>query len=265
MYLHAKAALITLAIAIIFSSPVIPPAAAADAPDFEAMDKDVLVYLAKQQAARIEQLEAKIKQLEAQIGAEHGGSAAVVRGDVTLIRDGSWVVTIDRIEQQDVGQYRDEIDRLREQLSGTYSAATGTGYKGINDRIREAEKVVQDIMQRGPYQKAKKRGSVVIDHGNETGYTSQELSRARMALKRVQGEKRGIDLKISELERRIEAGENTVIAYGTTDDGLPVRLEASGVYASAGRQLVENQTFTVTGSAEMTSTNGEITVKTVRR
>lgn len=238
----------------------------AETPDFASMDKAVLVILVENQQYEIARLREEVEDLKTQIAAGHGGSEAVVVGDVTAIPDGSWVVTITAVSQPDIASLQQEVEDLRNRLEGKIIHG---GYRtegqqtGVEARLRQAERDMQTMMSRGKYKNlVSSDGRTISTSSNLDGYTDKELNDAKAAIRRLEGEKRGIDRRILDLERRIEAGRNAIDAQGVTDDGLPVTLSASGVYAHAGRSLQPDNTYTVTGRGVFGPTSGEITLKT---
>jgi hypothetical protein len=237
-----------------------------ETPDFASMDKAVLVILVENQYNEIARLREEIEDLKAQVAGEHGGSEAVISGDVTAIPDGSWVVTITDVSMPDVTHLQQEIEDLRNRLEGKIIHG---GYRtegqqtGVEARLRQAERDLQTMMSRGKYKNlVDSSGRTIPGSSNLNGYTDKELNDAKSAVRRLEGEKRGIDRKILDLERRIEAERNSINAQGVTKEGLPVTLSAAGVYASVGRTLQPDSTYTVTGRGVFGPTSGEITLKT---
>lgn len=234
--------------------------------DFASMDKAVLVILCENQNNEIQRLREEIEELKAQLAGDTGGSEVIKRGDITLIDNGSWDVTVTDVKEVDVTPYQDEIRELRIRLDGeiidSAYRAPGQQTDGVEDRLRQAEQDLQDMMKRGKYKnRVNSSGNTISSSSNLDGYTDRELNEAKAAVRRLQGEKNGIDRKIMQLERRIEAERNTITALGMTSDGVPVTLIAKGVYVSVGKSLVPDETYTVVGRGEFDQHSGEITIK----
>ena len=236
-------------------------------PDFASFDKDVLVILCENQYNEIQRLREDIEDLKSQIAGEHGGSEATIVGDVTSIPDGSWQVTINSVIEPNIDSYQAEIDDLRARLDGQIVQGTyrrpGHQTDGVEDRLREAEQDLQELMKRGKYKnRVSSDGNTIASSSNLRGYTASELADAKAAVRRLRGEKNGIDRRISELQRRIDVERNSVTAQGITDDGTPVTIEAPGVYGVVGKSLQEGNTYLITGRGVFSETSGKITLKT---
>jgi len=238
----------------------------AEKPDFASLDKPVLLILVENQYHEIERLRAEVEALKVKIAAVHGGAEAVVIGDVTSIDEGAWRVTIESVTATNVTPMQEQIVELRKRLEGQviYGGYNQPGQQtGLEARLRAAEQDLQSLTSRGKYRhKVTNSGHTIHNDSNLGGYTDKQLNDAKAAVRRLKGEKQGIDRKILSLERRIEHERDNVTAQGVTDDGVPVTIKATGVYANVGQSLEAGKTYALTGRGQFNANSGKITVKT---
>jgi hypothetical protein len=221
-----------------------PTPATKPAPDFAALDKDVLVLMCENLYARVQQLEQVIKDLQARLGATQGGSVAVVVGDTVAVDEGSWLVTISNNPVPDIAPLQAQI--LTEDAK----------LPDINKRLKAAQTQLSVMQSAKERYKTRKGNWKTRDK-----YDSSNMAPARKAVKEVKQDKRKVEIAVRKLKRQIEQMQSMRQISGVTDDGVAVTIIARGVYFNVGVALKEKATYQITGRGQIGKHTGKITLK----
>ncbi len=204
---------------------------ASKVPDFQKMEHDVLVIMCEQLWKRVADLEQQVETLESKLVSDAGGEAGgSIAGDVVAVDRGTWTVTISHNPEPDVSALEAELQSTRTSLQ-TYQQDVTTAQTNVNN-----------VLRKRPYDK----------QDNPYGYKQAERSSVELALKNAKRKVKGAEMRINQLTRQIDVERNSRIITGTTDDGVPVKIEARGVSGPLGAGLRVNQTYLVTGRGSVT-------------
>ncbi len=210
--------------------------AAAEKPDFESLDKAVLVLLCNNMYNRIQQLEKENAALRARLAGQSGSIDAKGDEDLSAVDDGTWVVTIVSNTPTDTESIERQLEAAKRKLN--------SGVLSIKDQLRQAERRLAGVREQ-----------------HRKGNTSQSIDAARRAVNDLKRDRTAVMREISQLEDQLRKANNYREINATLDDDRPVVLIARGVFAGVANSLEPSKTYRVSGRGNLADGGGQIFIK----
>lgn len=189
--------------------------------------------------------------LEAEVESLKQGGAT--DDDESAAGDGMWTVKIASNSEPDTSDLEKQLSAEKAKLSDKVQGKQRI--KGLDSRVGDAQKRVTDM---------ESATEKYWDNGKQKTrdkYSSRDISAARVEVRKIEAERRTVQTNINRLEDQIRRTKSERQITGMTDDGKPVIIVARGVYFDAGTQLVEGETYQISGRGVFTDTSGKIFIK----